>query len=61
MKELCEIIAGMPVQEYLEQSNITGPLEAHPDIEPSLHKGRTLLIKNPRIDKRTACFEDMII
>jgi len=57
----CEIIAGVPAEEYLPQPGNKEPLEAHPDIEATITKGRTLLIKHPHTDKRTAYFEDIII
>jgi len=59
-KESCEIIAGVPVEEYLSRSNNKEPLGIHPDIEAATKNGRTLLIKDPRNDERTAYFEDMI-
>ncbi len=59
-RELCKIIAGVPVEEYLKQSDIVDLLDMHPDIRASVHNGRTMLIKNPRTDERTAYFEDMI-
>lgn len=61
LKESCEIIAGVPLEEYLSQPNNKEPLEAHPDIEAAVKNGRTLLIKDPHTDNRTTYFEDMII
>jgi transcriptional regulator with GAF, ATPase, and Fis domain len=61
LKESCEIIAGVPLEEYLSQPNNKDSLRAHPDIEAATKNGRTLLIKDPRSDNRTAYFEDMII
>lgn len=61
IKESCEIIAGVPLEEYLSQPNNKDSLKAHPDIEAATKNGRTLLIKDPRSDNRTAYFEDMII
>jgi transcriptional regulator with GAF, ATPase, and Fis domain len=61
IKESCEIIAGVPLEEYLSQPNNKDSLKAHPDIEAATKNGRTLLIKDPRFDNRTAYFEDMII
>jgi transcriptional regulator with GAF, ATPase, and Fis domain len=61
LKESCEIIAGVPLEEYLSQPNNKDSLKAHPDIEAATKNGRTLLIKDPRSDNRTAYFEDMII
>jgi len=60
-KESCEIIPGVPLEEYLSQPNKKESLNAHPDIEAAVRNGRTLLIKDPRTDNRTAYFEDMII
>jgi transcriptional regulator with GAF, ATPase, and Fis domain len=61
IKESCEIIAGVPLEEYLSKPNNKDSLRAHPDIEAATKNGRTLLIKDPRSDNRTAYFEDMII
>ncbi|MBP1749085.1 MAG: hypothetical protein H6Q52_1624 [Deltaproteobacteria bacterium] len=61
IKESCEIIAGVPCEEYLQQPSGREPLVTHPDIEASVRNGRTLLIKDPRTDKRTAYFQNMII
>ena len=59
--ESCEIIAGVPAEEYLAQPGNKEPLEAHPDIGAAVTNGRTLLIKDPHTDNRTAYFEDIII
>ena len=61
IKASCEIIAGVPLEEYLSQPNDKESLKAHPDIEAAIKNGRTLLIKDPRNDNRTDYFEDMII
>jgi len=61
MKPSCQIIAGVPVEEYLLQSSYKEVLETHPDIEAAVKNGKTLLIKNPRTDKRTAYIEGMIL
>ena len=58
--ESCKIIAGVPTEEYLYKPNGKEPLTAHPDVEAAIKNGRTLLIKAPRTDNRTAYFEDMI-
>ena len=60
IKESCEIIAGVPLEEYLSQPNDKESLKAHPDIEAAVKNGRTLLIKDPHHDNRTDYFEDMI-
>lgn len=59
--ESCEIIAGVPLEEYLSRSNNKEPLKIHPDIKAAAKDGRTLLIKDPRTDNRTAYFEGIII
>ncbi len=59
--ESCEIIAGVPAEEYLAQAGNKEPLKTHPDIEAAIMNGRTLLIKDPYTDDRTAYFEDIII
>ena len=58
--ESCKIIAGVPTEEYLGALNGKEPLTAHPDVEAALKNGRTLLIKEPHTDNRTAYFGDMI-
>ena len=58
--ESCKIIAGVPSEEYLSQSNDNEPLNAHPDIEAAVRNGRTLLIRDPCADRRTAYFEDIL-
>ncbi|MCK9228232.1 MAG: GAF domain-containing protein [Syntrophorhabdaceae bacterium] len=57
----CEIIAGVPVEEYLAQPGDKEPLKVHPDIEATIANGRTLLIKDPLTDPRTAYFRGIII
>jgi transcriptional regulator with GAF, ATPase, and Fis domain len=60
LRESCKIIAGVPAEEYLSQSNDNEPLIAHPDIEAAVRNGRTLLIRDPCADRRTAYFEDIL-
>ncbi len=59
--ESCEIIAGVPAEEYLAQPGNKEPLKTHPDIGAAITNGGTLLIKHPHTDNRTAYFEGMII
>jgi GAF domain-containing protein len=59
--ESCEIIAGVPAEEYLAQPGRKEPLKDHPDIEAAITNGRTLLIKDPYTDRRTAYIEEMLI
>jgi GAF domain-containing protein len=59
--ESCEIIAGVPAEEYLVQPGRKEPLKEHPDIEAAITNGRTLLIKDPYTDRRTAYIEEMLI
>jgi GAF domain-containing protein len=59
--ESCEIIAGVPAEEYPARPGNKESLKSHPDIEAAYSNGRTLLIKDPHTDSRTAYFEDMII
>jgi len=58
--ESCEIIAGVPTEEYLSRPNNEEPLTTHPDVEAAVKNGSTLLIKDPCTDNRTAYFEDML-
>jgi len=60
VNESCEIIAGVPVEEYLTQSGNKEPLDVHPDIEATIANGRTLLIKDPHDDPRTSYFKGII-
>lgn len=59
-KESCKIIAGVPSAEYASQPNNKEPIIVHPDIEAAVKNGKTMLIKDPRNDVRTAYFENMI-
>jgi transcriptional regulator with GAF, ATPase, and Fis domain len=58
--ESCEITAGVPLEEYQSQPNNREPLKVHPDIEAAVKNEKTLLIKDPRTDNRTAYFADII-
>ncbi|MEN6617345.1 MAG: GAF domain-containing protein [Syntrophorhabdus sp.] len=59
--ESCEIIAGVPAEEYMVNPGNKESLKAHPDIQAAITNGKTLLIKDPYNDSRTAYFEDMLI
>lgn len=61
LHESCEIIAGVPPEEYMANPGNKEPLKAHPDIEAAIANGKTLLIKNPYIDSRTRYIEEMLI
>jgi GAF domain-containing protein len=57
---LCEIAAGVPLEEYGPNFGDKFLLDAHPDIKGALENGRVLVIKHPESDERTAYFKDMI-
>jgi GAF domain-containing protein len=59
-KEFCEIAAGVPVEEYGPDFRGKSALDAHPDIEAAVRKGRALVIKHPISDERTAYFRGII-
>lgn len=58
--EFCEIVAGVPLEEYGVDFRSKGPLEAHPDINGAVRNGKTMVIKEPRIDERTSYFRGII-
>lgn len=58
--DACEIIAGVPTEEYPPLADNKEPLAAHPDIEAATRNGRIMLIRDPSTDTRTAYFEDIV-
>ena len=60
LKEFCEIAAGVPLEEYGPDFRGKSALDAHPDIEAAVRKGRVLVIKHPMSDERTAYFRGII-
>jgi len=58
--EWCEIIAGVPCEEYVFGPGRKEPLGAHPDIEAAITNKKPVLITNPHADKRTAYFDSMV-
>ncbi len=60
LKEFCEIAAGVPLEEYGLDFRDKSALDAHPDIEAAVRKGRALVIKHPMSDERTAYFRGII-
>jgi GAF domain-containing protein len=58
--ESCEIVAGVPLDEYGSDSPYRAPLEAHPDIGGVVSSRRMLVIRQPSTDSRTAYFRDII-
>jgi GAF domain-containing protein len=59
-RETCEIVAGVPPEEYGSDLREKAPLEAHPDIKRAVENGQTLVIEEPCSDDRTAYFRDMV-
>jgi GAF domain-containing protein len=59
-EEFCEIVAGVPLEEYGSEFSDKAPLEAHPDIKGVAQNGRTVVIKHPRTDERTTYFRGII-
>ncbi len=58
--EFCEIAAGVPLEEYGPDFRGKSALDAHPDVEAAVRKGRALVIKHPMSDERTAYFRGII-
>ena len=59
-REFCEIVAGVPSEEYGPEISDQAPLETHPDIKEVVQDGRTVVIKQPRTDERTTYFRGII-
>ena len=59
-KEFCELIAGVPLEEYEADLCKKEPLEIHSDIKAAINNGGMLLIKDPRNDKRTNYFKGIV-
>ena len=59
-EEFCEIVAGVPLEEYGPDACERTPLKEHPDIEAAAVKGKTLVIKDPLNDERTAYFGGIV-
>jgi GAF domain-containing protein len=60
LNEFCEIAAGVPLEEYGPDFRGKSALDAHPDVEAAVRKGRALVIKHPMNDERTAYFRGII-
>jgi hypothetical protein len=60
LEEFCEIVAGVPLEEYASDFRQKAPLETHADIKAAVGNGRMLVIKNPRNDDRTAYFKGIV-
>lgn len=58
--DFCEIIAGVPLEEYGPELRYKASLHAHPDIKFAVERGKMTVIEEPRTDKRTAYFRSMI-
>ncbi len=59
-EEFCEIVAGVPFEEYGPDARERTPLKAHPDIHAAIVKGQTLVVQDPLNDERTAYFKDFV-
>ena len=59
-KELCEIVAGVPSDEYRSDSRKGEPLDAHPDIQAVAKSGRMAVVKNPLNHDNTAYFRGIV-
>jgi GAF domain-containing protein len=59
-QEFCEIIAGVPLEEYASEPPRKEALEAHPDVAAAVKNGGACLIRDPRTDGRTAYFKSMV-
>jgi hypothetical protein len=59
-EEFCEIVAGVPFEEYGPDARERTPLKAHPDIHAAVVKGQTLVVQDPLDDERTAYFRGIV-
>ena len=59
-REICEIAAGVPAEEYGPDFRYKSPLDAHPDIEGAVQNGKVLVIRDPSTDERTRYFRGII-
>jgi hypothetical protein len=59
-EDFCEIVAGVPLEEYGPDACERTLLRAHPDIHAAVVKGRTLVVEDPLNDERTAYFKDIV-
>ncbi len=59
-EEFCEIVAGVPFEEYGPDARGRTPLKAHPDIHAAAVKGQTLVVRDPLNDERTAYFRGIV-
>jgi len=59
-EDFCEIVAGVPLEEYGPGARERTPLRAHPDIHAAAVKGETLVVEDPLNDERTAYFKDIV-
>ncbi len=59
-EDFCEIVAGVPLEEYGSDACERTPLNAHPDIHAAAVKGQTLVVHEPLNDERTAYFSDIV-
>ena len=60
IKDCCEIVAGVPLEEYGPELRQKADLEAHPDLQAAVGNGRMVLIRNPCNDERTAYFRGIV-
>ncbi len=56
----CEIVAGVPQEEYCSDSCERTRLADHPDVMAAAGNGRTFVIKDPCNDERTAYFKGIV-
>ncbi len=59
-EDFCEIVAGVPPEEYGPDARERAPLKAHPDIHAASVKAGTLVIRDPLNDERTAYFRGIV-
>jgi hypothetical protein len=59
-EEFCEIVAGVPFEEYGPDARGRTPLQAHPDVRAAAAEGRTSVVEDPLNDERTAYFRDIV-
>ncbi|HEY3276906.1 MAG TPA: GAF domain-containing protein [Syntrophorhabdaceae bacterium] len=56
----CEIVAGVPLNEYEWKLHQKLSLSSHPDIEDAVGTGLVMIISDPRNDPRTQYFKEII-
>ncbi len=59
-RDICQIVAGVPLEEYGLDVRLKASLDDHPDIKAAVGNGRMLVIRDPQNDLRTAYFKGIV-